>query len=275
MTGEVYNDTGGCIVKEIAHEQQMAPFVSISNTIEVTASFADELTVEKDYQGKLSSINNGVGTSLAEFQMNQLQKDFVLHSPGFQAQAETLLIGLETLGVASCGEETFSQEAKSFPHNSHLIEKLNNLETCPNSHQNGRVASKPLNLPFEKAPDEVLAQILVRNTSSAEPGCAEHHQNRDADKEEDKSVMSSSAEMLSGFVTKVKSFSGCLIESPKTFSGLFSSLKSPKKNLFFSLSSGAPSQPLNNEVFLSFQKSQTRDRQARIIYPCYCMALKW
>ncbi|KAG8505970.1 Protein unc-13B, partial [Galemys pyrenaicus] len=251
MTVEVCNDNRGCVVQEIVQEQQMAPCVSISNTTEVTTSFADELKVEKDYQGKL-------GTSLADFQMNQLQKDFVLHSSGFQAQTETFLIGLETLG-----EETFSQEAfpndsyaKSFPHNSHLMEKLNNLDTCPNHDQNERLTSEPLNLPFEKAPDEVLAQILERTPSAAELGYTEHHQNQGVDKEEDKSIMSSSAEMLSGFVTKVKSFSGCLNESPKTFSRLFSSLKPPKKNLFFSLSSDMPSQPLSSELFRIFKSSK-------------------
>ncbi|XP_034872273.1 protein unc-13 homolog B isoform X5 [Mirounga leonina] len=257
-TGEGSSGNRDSIVQEVVHEQQMAPCVSISNTIGVT-SLTDVLNVEKDYQGKLDS-RNGLGTSLADFQMNQLQNDIVPHSPEFQAQTETLLIGPETLGVAPCEEEPFIQEAfpsgslaKSFPHDNHLTEKLNNSDTCTNHHQNERFTGDLLNLPLEKAPDEVLTQIPEPTSSSVEPGCTRHLQSREADKEEDKSMLGSSVEVLSGFVTKVKSFSGCLIEPPKTFSGLFSSPKPPKKNSFFSLSSGASSQSLKGELFGIFK----------------------
>ncbi|XP_035877785.1 protein unc-13 homolog B isoform X17 [Phyllostomus discolor] len=247
------------IVPEVVHEHQMTPCVSISNTIEVTF-LEDELSVGEAYQGKLES-SNGPGISLPDFQMNQLQKDNIPHSPGFQAQAETLLIGPETLGVASHEEDDFIQEtsprgllAKSFSHDSHLIENLNNLDACTNHHQNERISRDPLNLPLEKTPVEILTQILEpTSSSSVERGCAGNLQNQDTDKEEDKSVLDSSVEMLSGFVTKVKSFSGSLTEPPKTFSGLFSSHKSPKKNSFFSLSSGVSSQPFKNELFGIFK----------------------
>ncbi|XP_066112926.1 protein unc-13 homolog B isoform X2 [Saccopteryx bilineata] len=264
----VFVDTGGTmtegsngnsdrIVQEVVHEQQMAPCVSVSNTVEVTF-LEDELNVGEDSQGKLE-FSNGSRISLTDFQMNQLQKDIVGHSPGFQAQTETPLIGPENLGVAS-HKEDFMQEAftssslvRSFSHDSHLVEKLNNLDTCTNHHQNEIVSSDPLNLPLEKAPVEVLAQILDPASSSAEPECAGHVQGRDTDKDEDKSVLGSSVEMLSGFVTKVKSFSGSLIEPPKTFSGFFSSPKFPKKNSFFCLSSGVSSQPLKDELFGIFK----------------------
>ncbi|XP_019518868.1 PREDICTED: protein unc-13 homolog B isoform X3 [Hipposideros armiger] len=257
ITGEGSNGSGDSTVQEVVHEQQMAPCVSISNTTEVT-SLEDELNVGKDYQGKLGS-TNGSGLPLADFQMNQLQKDVVSHSPGFQAQNETLFIGPETLGVAP-QEEDFIQEAspsgslaRSFSHDSHLIEKLNNLDTCTNHHQNERFASDPLNLPLEKASDEVLTQTQEPTSSSAEPGCARHLQSQDADKEEEKSVVGTSVEILSGFVTKVKSFSGSLIEPPKTFSGFFSCPKPPKKDSFFSLSSGTSFQSRKGELFGIFQ----------------------
>ncbi|XP_036891945.1 protein unc-13 homolog B isoform X6 [Sturnira hondurensis] len=257
------------IVQEVVHEHQMTPCVSISNTIEV-AFLEDELNVAEAYQGKLES-SNGPGISLPDFQMNQLQKDNVPHSPGFQAQTETLLSGPEALGVAS--HEDFIQEAfprgllaKSFSHDSHLIENLNNLDTCTNHHQNERISRDPLNLPLEKAPVEILTQIVEPISSgSVELECAGHLQSQDTDKEEDKSVLDSSVEMLSGFVTKVKSFSGSLIEPSKTFSGLFSS-KPPKKNSFFSLSSGASSQPLKDELFGIFKspKPETYKKESSI-----------
>lgn len=254
ITGEGSNGGGDSTVQEVVHEQQMASCVSISNTTEVT-SLEDELNVGKDYQGKLGS-SNGSGLPLADFQMNQLQKNVVSHSPGFQAQNETLFIGSETLGVAP-QEEEFTQEAspggslwaRSFSHDSHLIEKLNNLDTCTNHHQNERFASDPLNLPLGKAFDEVLTQTQEPTSSSAEPGCARHLQSQDADKKEEKSVAGTSVEMLSGFVTKVKSFSGSLIEPPKTFSGFFSCPKPPKKDSFFSLSSGTSFQSRKGELF--------------------------
>uniref|UniRef100_A0A2K5DLJ7 Unc-13 homolog B n=1 Tax=Aotus nancymaae TaxID=37293 RepID=A0A2K5DLJ7_AOTNA len=257
MTTESSSGHRDSIAQEVVHEQQMAPCISINNTIEVT-SLADELNVEKDCQEKLSS-NNGPGTS-ADFQMNQLQKDIISPLPEFQAQAETFLIGPGTLGIASHEEEALNQKdfpsdslSNSFSHAKQLIEKFNDLDTCTNHHQDKKFTIDPLNLPLEKAPDEVLPQILEPASSSPEPGCAGNVQKRDAEKEEDKSTLGSSVDMLSGFVTKVKSFSGSLIEPPKTFSGLFSSPKFTKKNPLFSLSSDVSSQPLKGELFGIFR----------------------
>lgn len=258
MTRASSSSTGDSIVQEVVHEQQTAPCVSISNSIKVTY-LTDEHKGEKDYQRKLDS-SNGLGTSVADFQMNQLQNDIVPHSPEFQAQTETLPTGLETTGVAPYEEEPFIQEAlpsgslaQSFSHDNHSTEKLSNSDTCTNHHQNERFTSDPLDLPLEKVPGEVLTQILEPTSPSVEPGCTRHLQSPEVDKEEDKSVLGSSVEVLSGFVTKVKSFSGCLIEPPKTFSGLFSPPKLPKKNSFFSLSSGASSQSLKGELLGIFK----------------------
>ncbi|XP_036186361.1 protein unc-13 homolog B isoform X1 [Myotis myotis] len=260
------NGNRGSIVQELIHEQQTAPCVSINNTIEVTF-LDDELNVGENYQGKLGSSDG----SSADFQLNQLQTDIAPHSPGYQAQTEALLIGPETFEVAS--HEDFIQEAflscslaSAFPHDSHLIEKLNNLDTCTNHHQNERFSGGPLNLPLEKAPVEILTQILEPTSSSEEPGCAGHLQGRDTDKEEDKSLLGSSVGMLSGFVNKVKSFSGSSIEPPKTLSGFFSSSKSPKKNSFFSLASGASSPPLKGELFGIFKspKPETCKQESSI-----------
>ncbi|KAF6328383.1 unc-13-like protein B [Rhinolophus ferrumequinum] len=260
MTREVSSDSRDSTVQEEVREQQMAPCVSRSIPPEVT-SLEDELCVGKAYQRKLGS-SNGSGIPLAEFQMNQLQKDIISHSAGFQAQTEILFLAPETLGVTP-QEEDFTQEAspggslaRSFSHDSHLIEKLNNLDACTNHHQNERFASDPLHLPLEKAPDEVLTQTPEPASSSAEPGRARHLQSRDAHQAADKSVMGSSVEMLSGFVTRVKSFSGSLIEHPKTFSGFFSCPKPPKKNAFVSLSSGISSQPRKGELFEIFKSSK-------------------
>lgn len=256
------------IVQEAVHEQQMAPCISISNTIEVT-SLTDVLNVEKDYQGKLDS-SNGPGTSLADFQKLQ---DNVPHSPEFQVQTETLLIGPETLGVASYEKEHSIQEAfpsdslaKCFSHDNHLTEKLNNLDSCTNYHHNERFTSDPLNLPLEKAPDDVLTQILEPASPSVEQGYTGHVQSLETDREEDKSMLGSSVEMFSGFVTKVKSFSECLIEPPKTFSGLFSSPKPPTKNSFFSLSSRASSQSLKGDLLGIFRspKPETHKQESPI-----------
>lgn len=260
------------VIQEVVHEHQMTPCVSISNTIEVTF-LEDELNVGEACQEKLEP-TNGPGIFLPDFQMNQLQKDNIPHSPGFQAQTETLLIGPETIGVASHEEDDFIQEAfpggllaKSFSCDSHLIENLNNLDTCMNHHQNERISRDPLNLPLEKTPVEILTHILEpTSSSSVELGCAGHLQNQDTDKEDDKSVLDSSVEMLSGFMTKVKSFSGSLTEPPKTFSGFFSSPKPPNKNSFFSLSSGISSQPFKNELFRIFKspKPETYKKEPSI-----------
>ncbi|XP_032095843.1 protein unc-13 homolog B isoform X1 [Sapajus apella] len=256
MTTESSSGHRDSIAQEVVHEQQMAPCISINNTIEVT-SLADELNVAKECQEKLSS-SNEPGTS-ADFQMNQLQEDIISPLPEFQAQAETFLIGPGTLGIAPHEEEALNQKdfpsdslSNSFSNAKQLIEKFNDLDTCTNHHQDKKFTTDPLNLPLEKAPDEVLPQIL-EPASSPEPGCAGNLQKRDADKEEDKSTLGSSVDMLSGFVTKVKSFSGSLIEPPKTFSGLFSSPKSTKKTPFFSLSSDVSSQPLKGELFGIFR----------------------
>ncbi|PNJ26528.1 UNC13B isoform 2 [Pongo abelii] len=257
MTRESSSGHRDSIAQEVVHEQQMAPCISINNTIEVT-SLADELSVEKDCQEKLSS-SIVPGTSV-DFQMNELQKDIIPPSPEFQAQAETFLIGPENLGIAPHEEEASNHKAfpsdslaNSFSHAKQLIEKFNDLDTCTNCHQNEKFTTDPVNLPLEKAPDEVLPQILEPASSSPEPGCAENLQHQDADKEEDKFASGASVDMLSGFVTKVKSFSGSLIEPPKTLSGLFSSPKSPKKNSFFSLASDVSSQPLKGELFGIFK----------------------
>nr|XP_030870463.2 protein unc-13 homolog B isoform X7 [Gorilla gorilla gorilla] len=257
MTRESSSGHRDSIAQEVVHEQQMAPCISINNTIEVT-SLADEFSVEKDCQEKLSS-NIVPGTSV-DFQMNELQKDIIPPSPEFQAQAETFLIGPENLGIAPHEEEAFNHKAfpsdslsNSFSHAKQLIEKFNDLDTCTNCHQNEKFTTDPVNLPLEMAPDEVLPQILEPASSSPEPGCAGNLQNQDADKEEDKFALGSSVDMLSGFVIKVKSFSGSLIEPPKTLSGLFSSPKSPKKNSFFSLASDVSSQPLKGELFGIFK----------------------
>ncbi|XP_054375382.2 protein unc-13 homolog B isoform X1 [Pongo abelii] len=257
MTRESSSGHRDSIAQEVVHEQQMAPCISINNTTEVT-SLADELSVEKDCQEKLSS-SIVPGTSV-DFQMNELQKDIIPPSPEFQAQAETFLIGPENLGIAPHEEEASNHKAfpsdslaNSFSHAKQLIEKFNDLDTCTNCHQNEKFTTDPVNLPLEKAPDEVLPQILEPASSSPEPGCAENLQHQDADKEEDKFASGASVDMLSGFVTKVKSFSGSLIEPPKTLSGLFSSPKSPKKNSFFSLASDVSSQPLKGELFGIFK----------------------
>uniref|UniRef100_A0A2K5W9Z0 Unc-13 homolog B n=1 Tax=Macaca fascicularis TaxID=9541 RepID=A0A2K5W9Z0_MACFA len=255
MTRESSSGHRDSIAQEVVHEQRMAPCISINNTVEVT-SLADKLSVEKrDCEEKLSS-NTGPRTSV-DFQMN---KDIVPPSPEFQAQAETFLIGPENLGIVPHEEEAFNHKAfpsdslsNSFSLAKQLTEKFNDLESCTNYHQNEKFTTEPVNLPLEKAPDEVLPQILGPASSSPEPGCAGNLQNQDADKEEDKSALGSSVDMLSGFVTKVKSFSGSLIEPPKTLSGLFSSAKSPKKNSFFSLASDASSQPLKDELFGIFK----------------------
>lgn len=258
MTREGSSDHRDSIAQELVHEQQMAPCISTSNTTEVT-SLADELSVEET-EGKLSSSNEPETSS--DFQMNQVQKDTVPLPSELQAHAETFVIDPETLEVTPHKEESLNQKAfpsgslaKSFSYENHLNEKLNDLDAST-ERQNETFTSDPLNLPLEMVSDEVSPQILESATTSPDPGFAGHLQNQDADKKEDKSRLDSKVEVLSGFVTKVKSFSGCLIEPPKTFSGLFSSPKSPKKNSFLSFSSNASSQPLKGELFGIFRSSK-------------------
>ncbi|XP_069909928.1 protein unc-13 homolog B isoform X3 [Oryctolagus cuniculus] len=260
VTREGFTGHRASIAQEVVHEQQMAPCIFDSDTVEDT-SLVDELSVEKT-QEKLGTGNEPETSS--DFQMNQLQKDIAPASPELGEDTEASLAGPNTLGVALHEEEAVSLKAfpsdsltKSFSHGNQFIEKLNDLDSCNNHHQNERLTSDPLNLPLEEVPGEIPLQTQKPASSSTEPGDAVHLHNHDADKEEDKSVLDSSVEMLSGFVTKVKSFSGCLIEPPKSFSGLFTSPKSPKKNPVFSLSPNVSSPRLKGELFGIFKSTKS------------------
>ncbi|KAM4877918.1 protein unc-13 homolog B isoform 1-T1 [Thomomys bottae] len=255
VTKDGFSSHRNSIVQEEVDEQQTPPCISISNTIEV-CSFAHKPNVEK-IQGKFSS-SNELGTS-SDFQLNPLQKDIVSPLPEPQAQVKTCLIGPETIGVPPHKNETVNQSVlpndilvESFSHENHLNRKLNDLDAST-EHQNERFIIDSLNLPLEKAPDEVLPQILKPGAASLVTECTGHLQIQEVAKEEDKS--DSKVEMLSGFVTKIKSLSECLIEPPKTFSGLFSP-KSPKKNSIFSFSSNISSRPLKNELLGIFRNTK-------------------
>lgn len=272
ITKEDCNEDTHNIVQEEFHEQQIPPFASNSKTIEIT-SFASEMNVLKNYHRKLNS-PDASETCLTDFQVNQLQKDIISCTSGFQAQTEALLTDLETFGVALQKEEILIQETlpngsltKSFTQGNHLTEKLNNFDTCTNNYQNESFASESFNLSLEKIPEQILTQNLEITCSSAEPEYTEYFQNENRNNEENQSVLGSSAEMLSGFVSKVKSFSGCLMESPKAFSGFFSSMQPSKKNSLFSLSSGTSSQPLKSELFGIFKniKPETNVQESPVL----------
>lgn len=260
------NNDKESIVHKAVHEEQVAPCLSIKSTTKLTTSLTDEL-IEKT-QGEVSSSKEGAeGATVSDFQVNQLPDNIVPLLPEFQEQA---------LGVAPHEEETSHQEiflkdseAKPFPHGNGLIENLNDLDVCT-EHQNERFTTGPLNLPLENASDSLPTQTLDSPSASPEPGHAGLFQNQDADKSEDRSVLGSKVEMLSGLVTKVKSFSGCLIEQPKTLSGLFSTPKSPKKNSFFSFSSDASSQSLKSELFGIFRspKPETHKQEPFVSTSC-------
>ncbi|KAM6170077.1 uncharacterized protein ACDL77_018689 [Rhynchocyon petersi] len=273
MTRDQSSSNKDSIAPEVVHDQQMAPCESSNNTVEVTL-LIDELSIEKNDQGMQNS-DDGLETSSADFQMTQLQED-IPPSPLLQEQTETCLSHPETLEVAPCEEaasfnqRTFLNDSpvKSLSHDSCLIEELNNLNTCTNTHQNERFTGDPLNLPLEKTPDEILSpQSLEPASSSPKPGSEECLQSQNTGQEEEKSVLGSSADVLSGFVDKVKSFSGSLIEPPKTFSGLFSSPKLLKKKSFFPLSSSTSSQSLTGELFGIFKSSKPEATQQQSSIP--------
>lgn len=253
------------IVQKAVHEEQVAPCLFVNSTTKLTTSLADEL-IEKT-QGKVSSSKEGAEGATVSDLVNQLPDNIVPLLPEFQEQA---------LGVAPHEEETSHQEtflkdseAKPFPHGNGLIEKLNDLDVCT-EHQNERFTTDPLNLPLENASGSLSTQTLDSPYASPEPGHAGLFRNQDADKLEDRLVLGSKVEMLSGLVTKVKSFSGCLIEQPKTLSGLFSTPKSPKKNSFFSFSSDASSQSPKSELFGIFRspKPETHKQEPSVSTSC-------
>lgn len=267
MTKEDSTSYKESIVQEVVHEEQMASCLSTNSTTELTTFLADKFHVEKT-QGKVSSNKGGAeGATAFDFLVNQLSANVVPLLPEFQEQA---------LGVAPQEEEAFHQDtfpsdsaAESFPHDKGLNEKLNDLDVCT-EHQNERFTTDLLNLPLENGSDNLSTQILNLPAASPDPGHAGLLQNQDADKLEDRSVLGSKVEMISGFVTKVKSFSGSLIEQPKTFSGFFSTPKSPKKNSFFSFSSAASSQPLKSELFGIFRspKPETNKQEPSVSTSC-------
>lgn len=265
--GEGSNNHKESLVQKAVHEEQVAPCLSINSTTKLTTSLADEL-IEKT-QGKVSSSKEGAeGATVSDFQVNQLPDNIVPLLPEFQEQA---------LGVAPREEETSHQEtflkgseAKPFPHGNGLIEKLNDLDVCT-EHQNERFTTDPLNLPLKNASDSLSTQTLDSPSASPEPGHAGLFWNQDADKLEDRSVLGFKVEMLSGLVTKVKSFSGCLIEQPKTLSGLFSTPKSPKKNSFFSFSSDPSSQSLKSELFGIFRSPKPETHKQEPSVPTSCL----
>lgn len=261
------NDHKESIVQKAVHEEQVAPCLSINSTTKLTTSLADEL-IEKT-QGKVSSSKEGAeGATVSDFQVNQLPDNIVLLLPEFQEQA----LGVAPHEEEASHQETFlkDSEAKPFPHGDGLTERLNNLDVCT-EHQNKRFTTDPLNLPLENASDSLSTQTLDSPSASPEPGHAGLFQNQDADKLEDRSVLGSKVEMLSGLVTKVKSFSGCLIEQPKTLSGLFSTPKSPKKNSFFSFSSDASSQSLKSELFGIFRSPKPETHKQEPSVPTSCL----
>ncbi|XP_033614870.1 protein unc-13 homolog B isoform X12 [Fukomys damarensis] len=271
MTREGSSGHRNSTAQEVVHEQPMLPCVSTNNTTEVTY-LADEFSVEK-IQGKVTS-STEPGAYLV-FQRNQLQKDIVPPSSEFQEHTETFLIDPENLGVAPPKEEAFNQKAFSsdllancFSLDNHLNKDLNDLDAYT-KHQNERFTTDLLNLPLEEAPDKISPRILESAAASPDPGCEGPLQNQDAGRKEDKTVLGSKVEMFSGFVTKVKSFSEFLTEPPKTFSGLFSSPKSPK-NSFFSLSSEASPQPLKGELFQIFRspKPETYKHEPFVATSC-------
>ncbi|XP_021087882.1 protein unc-13 homolog B isoform X2 [Mesocricetus auratus] len=255
------------IVQKVVHKEQMAPCVSVYSTTKLTTSFSDELVEET--QGKVSSSKEEAeGATASDFQTIQLLDNVVPPLPEFQEQA----LGVAPHEEEASHQETFPKdsEAKPFPHDNGFIEKLNDLDVCT-VHQNERFTTDPLNLPLENASDSLSTQTLDSPSTSPGPGHAGLLWNPDADKSEDRSVLGSKVEMLSGFVTKVKSFSGCLIEQPKTFSELFSTPKSSKKNSFFSFSSDASSQPLKSEFFGIFRSSKPETHKQEPSVPTSCL----
>ncbi|KAM9096346.1 uncharacterized protein LOC116420454 [Sarcophilus harrisii] len=248
---------------EALHEQKVATGTLLHDTIDIIPD-----VVKCNGETKTHSPD-----SPSLVQVVQLQKDSS-YSLEHQAPENTLLVDTETtkpyletpyekedLGQKS---STSNSLCNSFSYDIHMSENLNDLSDSTNIQKNESLTGDQLNLPKnlvkQSTNNDNLQQDLELAPFSNQPLNTLNSQSKPVEAPEGNSVLDSSSEIFSGFITKMKSFSGRMSESPKTFSGLFSpsqmaggASQSPKKSSFFGLSSSTSSQTLTGDLFSIFK----------------------
>ncbi|XP_074136408.1 uncharacterized protein LOC141550076 [Sminthopsis crassicaudata] len=248
---------------EALHEQKVATGTLLSDTIDVIPD-----VVKCNGETKTHSPH-----SLSLVQVVQLQKDSS-YSLELQAPENTLLMDIETTKPhmetpyekEDLGQKSSTSDSlcNSLSYDIHMSENLNDLSDSTNIKKNESLTGDQLNLPKklvkQSTNNDNLQQDLELAPFSNQPLNTLNSQSKPVEAPEGNSVLDSSSEIFSGFITKMKSFSGRMSESPKTFSGLFSpsqmsggASQSPKKSSFFGLSSSTSSQTLTGDLFSIFK----------------------
>ncbi|XP_072462805.1 protein unc-13 homolog B isoform X5 [Notamacropus eugenii] len=251
---------------EALHEQKEATGTLLSGTKDVTSDVVKCHGETKTYSPDSLSLSSS-------FQVVQLQKDSS-YSPEPQESEKTFLMDKEItkpLMEMPYEKEGLDQKISttdflcdSFSYDIHISENLNDLSDSTNIQRNENFTGDHLNLPKKSLNQAIdkdsFQQDLEPATFSDQSVNTLSSQNKPIEVPEGNSVLDSSTEIFSGFITKMKSFSGRMSESPKTFSGLFSpsqmtegASQSPKKSSFFGLSSSISSQTLTGDLFSIFK----------------------
>ncbi|XP_068946014.1 uncharacterized protein [Petaurus breviceps papuanus] len=262
---------------EALHEQKVATGALLSGTKDVTSDVIKCHGETKSYSPDSLSLGSSV-------QVVHLQK-ISSYSPEPQVSEKTFLMDTET--VKPLMETPYEKEdlgqkistsdslCNSFSCDIHISENLNDLSDSTNIQRNECFTENQLNLPkklLNQATDKDSFKRDLEPATFSDPSVNSlSSQNKPVEAPEGNSVLDSSAEIFSGFITKMKSFSGRMSESPKTLSGLFSpsqmtegTSQSPKKSSFFGLSSSISSQSLTGDLFSIFKgpKSETHEQDS-------------
>ncbi|XP_078010552.1 uncharacterized protein LOC144457145 [Phascolarctos cinereus] len=264
---------------EALHEQKVATGAFPSGTKDVTSDVVKCNGETETYSPDSVSLGSSA-------QVVQLQKGSS-HSPELQAPEKTFLMDTEIakpLMEMPCEKDDLGQKistsdslCNSFSYDIHVSENLNDLSDSTNIERNESFTGDQFNLPkklLNQATDnDSLQQDLELAICSDQSVNSLSSQSKPIEAPEGNSVLDSSAEIFSGFITKMKSFSGRMSESPKTLSGFFSpsqmtggASQSPKKSSFFGLSSSISSQTLTGDLFSIFKgpKPETHEQDSHV-----------
>ncbi|XP_074052248.1 uncharacterized protein LOC141495152 [Macrotis lagotis] len=241
---------------EVLHEQKVVTD-ALPNGISNVVKCNEETKI---------SLPNSLSLGFSD-QVGQLQKDSS-YSPELQAPEKTVLMDIEIvkplIETAYKKDLSLKNPTDFSSYGINMSENLNDLSDSTNIQKSESFTGDQLDLPkklLRQATDNnSLQQDLEPVSFSDQSVNSLSTQSKSTEVPEGNSVLDSSAEIFSGFITKMKSFSGRMSESPKSFSGLFSSSQVkgeasqfPKKSSFFGLSSSTSSKTLTGDLFSMFK----------------------
>ncbi|EPY78590.1 hypothetical protein CB1_001041009 [Camelus ferus] len=196
-------------------QEEMTPSSSIEEPKEDYIDTMDELQCLNDKDKaisfpELNGVKCAVGSLFSSLtEKDETKKDDDQNKP---TRKKSFVVSMEPSNLASPATTSrpANKELSSKPLEGDKITAVTtDEETQRSSHENDKLSSvKPSSVPNidnnlgKFAPNINREKILEPASFSVEPGCTGHLQSQDTDKEEDKSVLDSSVEMFSGFVTK-------------------------------------------------------------------------